>query len=245
MANKKFPQDFPDITATSNKVLAANPDGTNGTVNIPVGGETLQTVTARQSTTDRTISVRNSTNDSSIIINSDVYSSPYVQAANFPQTTAKNLLLNPNGGNVGVKKSTAAEALDVEGNIKASGSVSGTVFNPTSLRSRKRDIKDYKGDALAAINSLQLHTYHFKEYEQVEKTPAVYDGDNLITSAEYKQVEITPVNQMLNVGVILDEVENPLVADQERGVLNLNNIVFLQAKAIQQLTARLEVLESK
>lgn len=140
------------------------------------------------------------------------------------------------------------------GNVVFSGSVSGTVFNPTSLRDRKRDIEDYNGDALADINSLQLHTYHFKEYESVEKTPAVYEDitddegnvtQSLVTAAEYEQIEKEDINQMLNVGVILDEVDNPLIADQERGCLNLNNIVFLQAKAIQQLLARIEALEAK
>lgn len=260
MSVKQWPADFiVDGTNTATKVIGANPDGTPVYVTRPAGGETFQSVTDRAAITTQDIiigsmfSSKNATNDRQIQILSAL-AIPRIQSANLSGSTAKDIAINPVGGNVMIGPGSPTAKLDVGGNGNFSGSVSATVFNPTSLRDRKRDIEDYTGDALAEINNLQLHTYHFREYESVEKTPAVYeevtDGEGnvtqvLVTIAEYEQVEKQEISQMLNVGVILDEVDNPLVADQEKGCLNLNNIVFLQAKAIQQLLARIEALEAK
>jgi hypothetical protein len=260
MGVKSFPAGYTDITSTATKILAANADGTTGYKSQRAGGDNLLDITNRGFTTGTPLTI--SFNAQPITIPNGLsiatgYSVSYIQSTNNSGTIVD---LNYNaarhifsGGSLGIGVNPT-EKLQVSGNIYASGSVSGTVFTPTSLRSRKRDIKDYSGDALADINELQLHTYHFREYETIEQTQAVYEEvvnhegvteQRLVTPAMTKEVEKISIDQMLNVGVIMDEVANPLIADQDKGVLNLNNIVFLLAKSVQQLTARLEALEVK
>ena len=252
---KSFPSGYTDITTSATKILAAKVDGTTGYKTQRAGGDNFADVVSRG----------NSASDISITGTAAFESSaaglPAVSlrgAAPFigwygTSGTPRKGYMQHSGGELAIINDDAG-GVRIGNNLTVNGSVSGTVFNPTSLRERKRDIFDYDQDALYHINQLKLHTYHFREYKLVEKTPDIYedvineDGvvqKMLLTPATYQQEEITPVAQMLNVGVIIDEVDNDLIADQERGCLNLNNIVFLLAKSVQQLTARIEALEAK
>lgn len=253
MANKRWPADITiDGTATATKTFGSNPNGDPVFVTRPAGGETLDTVLTRGSVSTKPITIAgvlkinrsaaaqytqiDSEAGATTILSKSMVNATFAQML-FSQgnnATDREMARFDGSGNFGIGITAPTEKLHVTGNIKATGSVSGTVFNPTSLRNRKRDIEAYEGNALEDINALQLHTYHFREYNNVETEPGVYE-----------EQEIAEIDQMLNVGVILDEVENPLIADQERGCLNLNNIVFLQAKAIQQLSAKLEELTQR
>lgn len=255
MANKRFPADMADISADATKVLGVKPDGTVGLVSRPPGGETLQSAAERGSTLNTSLtfggaglkSIGWGGNSSSGAAYPLIYGSETDGYLVFNSKAGSPLYFNFDNTHAGspVDMFAGKHVFDKNGNAFFSGSVSGTVFNPTSLRSKKREIEDFEGDALSKINSLKLHTYLFREFEQDLVKPAEIDGDKIVKPAEYLIREVDPTSQQVNVGVIIDEIDDDLIADQERGVLNLNNIVFLQARAIQQLSQKLVELTER
>lgn len=66
-----------------------------------------------------------------------------------------------NSGNVGILKATPAEALDVSGNIQASGNIKGTAFISTSDKRFKTDLEKSKGIEL--IKKLKGYSYSWKK----------------------------------------------------------------------------------
>lgn len=106
----------------------ARPFGTGSIANmlgIPQGGETLQSVTNRNSETNRGILVtdnffwtRNASVDGSTIISAND-----IQSVNYQNNSYKDLAINTGGGNVGIGNRTPQAKLDVTGDISLSNNL--------------------------------------------------------------------------------------------------------------------------
>jgi len=165
MAVKQFPQDFSDITSTANKLIGAKPDGTPGSVTVPIGGETWATVMARGNKSGGfAIFITGSggaspTGKALSLTFIEALDSGAIQAYDYSGAAIpKNLLLQPSGGNVGVGRTDApTEKLHVSGNILATGSIT-----PGSDKRLKKSIKNLR-PSLADILELRPVSYTLKE----------------------------------------------------------------------------------
>lgn len=109
-----------------------------------------------------------------------------------------------------------AGKLDVTGNITTAGSITAAGGGFNSLRTLKKDISDFTGDALKLIDSLKIYNFKYKSN----------DKDDFI-------------------GMIIDEKnEVPKELLMKNGTaINTYNTIALLIKSIQQLNERLEKLE--
>jgi len=81
------------------------------------------------------------------------------------------LLLNPNGGNVGIGTASPGQKLDVNGNINAAGSVTATAFFYSSDARLKKNVEAIASNqALQDILALQPVTYNWIDPTQPTTT---------------------------------------------------------------------------
>lgn len=99
------------------------------------------------------------------------------------------------------------------GPTSSNSTITATSFLESSLRALKTNILPFTKSGLDIINSLKVVTYNKK--------------DNL---------EVTKI------GIIIDDSPKE-VANEEHTAVDLYKTIFVQAKAIQELTARVEKLE--
>jgi photosystem II stability/assembly factor-like uncharacterized protein/predicted acyltransferase (DUF342 family) len=93
-------------------------------------------------------------------------STGYIQTIVDGQTSvtaqSKHLLLNPNGGNVGIGNTAPTFNLDVTGTIRATGQITGASFNATSDQRIKTNIDNISGKfALDTLRNINPVSYHF------------------------------------------------------------------------------------
>jgi hypothetical protein len=87
-------------------------------------------------------------------------------------------------------------------------------FYKTSLRSAKKQIKDYLNDALATINKLRVRTFKYKK------------------SVEHQ------------IGFIIDEIQDPNLINNSGTAINTDSMLAVVVKSLQQLSKRVEALEN-
>lgn len=115
---------------------------------------------------------------------------------------------------VGINTTAPAVALDVAGDIHASGAITAPSISQTSLRSLKKDIKPFTASALNILDSAQVRTFIFK-------------ADTTNTT---------------RIGFIADEVPDAMASTGRKGVEETNTVALL-VKAIQEMKAEVEALQ--
>lgn len=94
------------------------------------------------------------------------------------------------------------------------GTVTATIFNSTSQRKFKKNIKPFKKDALEIINSVKVKEFNFKNDK--EKT--------------------------YRVGFISDDTDS-ILSGKNKDIVDINNTIGVLLKAVQELSARVKELE--
>lgn len=243
MANKRFPADMADITADYTQLLAVKDDGTVGTASPCLarsGGSLTGTVLINYD--GRTIdAIGSSVQFSNIGGSHDII---------FGDGNVRYFSLHtPLGASTGSIRNFSAGTniltWDTSGNIVVTGTVTaqGTVL--TSAREKKHVAGLFEEDALSQINSLKLHKFSYRKFETNVLEPEKIDKKGkIVKEAVTEEVEL-PATEPEHIGLMYDEVvDNPNIATKE-GSIKLHNLVFLQARAIQQLTERIQQLEAK
>ena len=102
------------------------------------------------------------------------------------------------------------------GSIWASADMRATAFNVTSTRASKENIVDFTQNALNIINATKIVSFNYISDE--EKSPKI--------------------------GFIADDTDK-LLSGQKNNSMDLANTIGLLIKAVQELTAKIEILENK
>jgi len=102
-----------------------------------------------------------------------------------------------------------------DGNNTASTTrnIAAQTFFKISLRSAKRQIKDYVGQALKTINQLRVRTYKYKNNDEGQ------------------------------IGFIIDEIKDKSLINNAGTAINTDSLLAVAIVAIQELTKRVEALE--
>ena len=154
--------------------------------------------------------------------------------ANLSGAFSNPLLLNPNGGLVGIGTTTPSEKLHVVGGARISNLTSGTVYsdangvlnNSASDARMKTDVEPIgAADALAIVDALRPVRYRWNE----EYAPSL--------------------GEQVEVGLIAQEVQAhvpEVIGTNRDGMLSLEyaRLTALLIGAVQTLTARVEALEA-
>jgi hypothetical protein len=101
------------------------------------------------------------------------------------------------------------------GNLDVNGNIIANKYFQASLRDYKTNIKDYKKGCLSLIGSLNIVEFDYKDG----------GGEN-------------------NIGIIADDSPDEFLSEEKDSV-NLYNTLFIQAKAIQELSQKNKYLENK
>jgi hypothetical protein len=107
------------------------------------------------------------------------------------------------------------------GNIAASsatfsGQVNASSFNAISKREMKENIETYKGNAVEALNKIEIVEFNFKNDEKKEK----------------------------KIGFIADDTDS-LFSGLEKDHVDIYNVIGALIKSVQELDARVKYLEEK
>jgi hypothetical protein len=122
-------------------------------------------------------------------------------------------------GNLGIVNAAAngwRMRIDASSNMYVTGQVYATAFYQNSLRSLKRDIKPFEGQALKILNGTSVRTF-------------IYKADNA---------------NVKHIGFIADEIPEEMAAPGHQGVDEANTVALL-VKALQEMSAKVEALERK
>ena len=100
--------------------------------------------------------------------------------------------------------------------LTAAGAVTAVSFNSTSSRKLKKNIKPFKKNALAIINSVNVKEFNFKKDKE----------------------------KAYRVGFIADDTD-PILAGKNRDKFDLNNTIGVLLRAVQELSTKVEKLEKE
>lgn len=120
------------------------------------------------------------------------------------------------GGNnysAGINISFNGITISVVDNPTFSGSVTAPAFYESSLKSLKKNIKEFKNSGLALVNQLDIVTFDRKDESAINK-----------------------------IGIIADDSPKEFLSE-ELDAVDLYKTVFIQAKAIQELTEEVDELK--
>lgn len=106
--------------------------------------------------------------------------------------------------------------IDASSNVYVTGQLRATAFIQTSLRSLKKDIQPFEGNALRILNATNVRTFIYKS-----------DSENI-----------------KHIGFIADEIPDEMSSTGHEGVDHSNTVALL-VKALQEMTAKVEAMERR
>jgi hypothetical protein len=104
--------------------------------------------------------------------------------------------------------------VDDAGNLTTAGTVNATVFNSTSSRKLKKNIKTFKKNALKIVNSISVKEFNFKRDKK----------------------------KLYRVGFIADDTDI-ILAGKDKNIFDVNNTVGVLLKAVQELSKKITKIE--
>ncbi len=122
-------------------------------------------------------------------------------------------------------------------------------YNIVSEPSAKENIDEVTDlNALDKINSLKFYRYDYKNEQKVKKTESLVQG-KFVQSEEKKQIaqkkaELPVIKIHEKLGIMANEAPTEIVTEDGKAI-DLYAYIGLTAKAVQELSAKVEVLEQK
>ena len=222
-------------TGTQNTVLGylAGHDVTTGSYNVLIGGQTADAMTTGSQNTIVGRNAGQNMGDANYCVmlgyisgsNANADSQLYIARSNTGAGNAATWIYGDSSGNV------------------YQGNNSSTWSTTSDIRLKKNVVDSPKG--LNEINQLRVTNFYYKEENEIDMSefPLAKEPSEICLADEDK-------GGKLQTGLIAQEVESVLpecIKESVQGVKTIDNdpIQFAMIKAIQELSAKVEELESK